>query len=79
MASFLEVIAPVGFENFFLEVAEMFSGPAEPPAEDLEVLAQSIWVNLSLGPGERVDRETWVERRGSLRLTRTTVMSGPCA
>ncbi len=41
-ASFLEVVAPAGFENFFLEVAEMFSGPAEPPAEDLEVLAQAF-------------------------------------
>ncbi len=39
-ASFLEVIAPAGFENFFLEVEEMFSGPATPPAEDLESLAQ---------------------------------------
>jgi mannose-6-phosphate isomerase-like protein (cupin superfamily) len=38
-ASFLEVIAPSGFENFFLQVAEMFSGPTEPPAEDLEQLA----------------------------------------
>ncbi|MGA8210554.1 MAG: cupin domain-containing protein [Nocardioidaceae bacterium] len=38
-ASFLEVIAPSGFEHFFLEVAEMFDGPAEPPAEDLENLA----------------------------------------
>ena len=38
-ASFLEVIAPSGFENFFLQVAEMFSGPAEPPAEALEQLA----------------------------------------
>jgi hypothetical protein len=38
-ASFLEVIAPSGFENFFVEVAAMFSGPAEPPAEDLENLA----------------------------------------
>jgi len=27
---------------FDLEVAEMFSGPAEPPAEDLEVLAQAF-------------------------------------
>ncbi len=38
-ASFLEVIAPSGFENFFVEVAGLFSGPRDPPAEDFEALA----------------------------------------
>ncbi len=38
-ASFLEVIAPSGFEHFFSEVAGMFSGPVDPPAEDFEALA----------------------------------------
>ncbi len=33
------MIAPSGFESFFLQGAEMFSGPAEPPAADLEELA----------------------------------------
>lgn len=47
-ASFLEIIAPAGLENFFLKVAEMFSGPAEPPAEDLEVLAESYGLTFHM-------------------------------
>ncbi len=56
-ASFLEVIAPSGFENFFLEVAEMFSGPAEPPAEDLEVLAGAYGLTFHMDlVNELIDR-----------------------
>ena len=47
-ASFLEVIAPAGFENFFLRVAEIFSGPAEPPAEELEGLARSYGLTFHM-------------------------------
>lgn len=47
-ASFLEIIAPSGFENFFLEVAEMFSGPADPPAEELEALAEEYGLTFHM-------------------------------
>ncbi len=47
-ASFLEVIAPSGFENFFLAVADLFSAPAEPPAEDLQALAEAYGLTFHL-------------------------------
>jgi len=56
-ASFLEVIAPSGFENFFVKVADMFSGPAEPPAEDLEELAGAYGLTFHMDMvNELIDR-----------------------
>ena len=47
-ARFLEVISPGGFEHFFFEVADLFSGPADPSAEELQRLSYGYGLSFHI-------------------------------
>lgn len=38
-ARFLEIISPAGFERFFVEVVDLFSGPTDPSGDHLQELS----------------------------------------
>jgi len=47
-ARFLEVISPGGFEHFFFEVADLFSGPLEPSAQELQRLSDRYGLSFHI-------------------------------
>lgn len=47
-ARFLEVISPGGFERFFFEAADLFGGPVDPSAEDLQRLADGYGLSFRI-------------------------------
>ncbi|MEP6981640.1 MAG: cupin domain-containing protein, partial [Nakamurella sp.] len=56
-ARFLEIISPAGFERFFHEVSDLFSGPTEPPGDELERLALHYGLTFHLDEvTELIDR-----------------------
>jgi mannose-6-phosphate isomerase-like protein (cupin superfamily) len=47
-ARFLEIISPAGFERFFTEVAELFSGDTDPEADEFERLAAAYGLSFHM-------------------------------
>jgi len=51
------MISPAGFERFLAEAAELFSGPTDPDAEELEHLAARYDLSFQLEMvNELIDR-----------------------
>lgn len=56
-ASFLEIISPPGFEQFFPAVADLFAGPTEPSGDALEQLAERYHLAFDLSSvNDLIDR-----------------------